>query len=335
MKAAVFRRIGTPFSIEEVADPAPGAGEIVLKVGRCGICGSDLHMTQNKTYEREGGLVFGHEFAGEVVARGRDAGTTAVGDRVAALPVTGCGQCSACLAGEPAYCPQRRLEFGGFAEYVVARARETVALPAALSMDDGALIEPLAVGLHGVKLADMKPGARVLVVGAGPIGLAVAYWARRLGAARIAVMARSSRSAAIALEVGASTFVPQSPNAVEAVRDALGGPPEIVFECGGASGLIDTCLLHVAPRGAVVILGILSGADQFTPRTGIQKEARLLFSAFYSVRDFAIVADRLASGDVSPRAMITGTVGLYELPQAFEALRQRTSQCKVMLDPWR
>jgi (R,R)-butanediol dehydrogenase / meso-butanediol dehydrogenase / diacetyl reductase len=335
MKAAVFRKIGTPFTIEAMADPTPGAGEIVLKVGRCGICGSDLHMTQSQAYEREGGLVFGHEFAGEVVALGRDAGSLATGDRVAALPVTGCGQCSACLAGEPAYCRERRLEFGGFAEYVVARARETVTLPAALTMDDGALIEPLAVGLHGVKLAGMEPGARVLVMGAGPIGLAVAYWARRLGARRIAVMARSSRSAGIALQVGANAFVPQSPQAVEEVRDALGGAPDIVFECGGTPGLIDTCLTHVAPRGAVVVLGILGGLDQITPRTGIQKEARILFSAFYSVRDFAIVADRLASGDTAPRAMITGTVGLDELPDAFEALRQRTSHCKLMLDPWR
>jgi (R,R)-butanediol dehydrogenase/meso-butanediol dehydrogenase/diacetyl reductase len=85
----------------------------------------------------------------------------------------------------------------------------------------------------------------------------------------------------------------------------------------------------------VVVLGILGGLDQITPRTGIQKEARLLFSAFYSVRDFAIVADRLASGDTAPRAMVTGTVGLAELPDAFEALRQRTTHCKLMLDPWR
>jgi (R,R)-butanediol dehydrogenase/meso-butanediol dehydrogenase/diacetyl reductase len=335
MKAAVFRKVGEPFSIEEVADPVPGAGEIVLKVGRCGICGSDLHITENKAYEREGGIVLGHEFAGEVVALGRDTGAIALGDRVAAMPVTGCGRCSACLAGEPACCPQRRLEFGGFAEYVVARARETVALPEQLSMADGALIEPLAVALHGVKLAQLEPGARVLVAGAGPIGFGVAFWARRLGAGRIAVMARSRRSAELAQRIGADVFVAQSPDAAEAVRDALAGPPQVVFECGGAPGLIDDCLTHAAPRGTVVVLGIVSGPDRLTPRTGIQKELRLLFSAFFSLREFTTVAERLASGDVAPRAMITDTVGLIELPSAFEALRQRTAQCKVMLDPFR
>jgi (R,R)-butanediol dehydrogenase/meso-butanediol dehydrogenase/diacetyl reductase len=335
MKAAVFRRIGEAFSIEEVADPVPGVGEIVLRVSRCGICGSDLHITRNKAYEREGGIVLGHEFAGEVVALGPDTGGVAVGDRVAAMPVTGCGRCSACLGGEPAYCPGRRLEFGGFAEYVIARARETVALPEQLTMEDGALIEPLAVALHAVKLAQLDPGARVLVAGAGPIGLAVAFWARRLGAGRIAVMARSRRSAELALRVGADIFIPQGPSAEDEVRDALAGPPQVVFECGGAPGLIDTCLTHVAPRGTVVVLGIVSGPDRITPRTGIQKEARLLFSAFFSVRDFAVVAERLASGDVAPRAIITHRVGLTELPAAFEALRQPTTQCKVMVDPSR
>src|SRR5207253_1613402 len=130
----------------------------------------------------ETGSVIGHEFAGEVVALGKDIEHLEVGDRVTSMPFTGCGRCVTCLAGRPNFCAGFRGMAGGFAEYVVATGRTAIKLPATLSLADGALIEPLAVGLHGASLARLHPGSRVLVIGAGPIGLAAVFWARKLGA---------------------------------------------------------------------------------------------------------------------------------------------------------
>jgi (R,R)-butanediol dehydrogenase / meso-butanediol dehydrogenase / diacetyl reductase len=207
-------------------------------------------------------------------------------------------------------------------------------MPDGVSLDDGALVEPLAVGLHGVNISGMRSGARVLVIGAGPIGLATAYWARKLGAGKIAVTANSSLRADLAMAMGASAFVAPSDTPVEDVNRVLGGPPEIVFECVGKPGLIQRCIEHVAPRGAVVVVGLCTTTDHFVPFQAVMKECRIQPSAFYELRDFQTCLDVLDSGDVAPRAMVTDQVGLDAMPAAFEALRNRTHQCKVLVEPW-
>lgn len=189
MKAAIFDRFGAPLRVEKVADSTPNADGVVIKVSCCGICGSDLHMTEDDTFGLKGGEVIGHEFAGEVVALGRDATGVKVGDLLAVAPLKGCGACPACLRGEPAWCEMgMELTGGGYAEYAALAARQLRKLPDGLARGDGALAEPLAVALHGVLLSDMKSGDRVRIVGAGPIGLANTFWARRLGASAIAIV---------------------------------------------------------------------------------------------------------------------------------------------------
>lgn len=335
MKAAVFKQAGQPLVIEDLPDPTPGPGEIVVQVGRCGICGTDLHMTSGHGYTYPAGTTPGHEFAGEVVAVGAGVDRLKIGDRVASLPMTGCGHCVACQQGTPFFCSQgmRGLP-GAFAQYALATERESVKLPNSLSLADGALVEPLAVGLHGVALAQMAPGARVLVLGAGPIGLAAIYWARRLGAGSIAVSSGSRRREAMAMAMGADVFIDPEQPLEQAARDALGAAPDLVFECAGVPGLIAQSVAVVRSRGTVVVLGCCSVPDTFVPAAGLFKEVRLQFANTYSVAQFEHVARTLDAGHVEPRAMITDTVGLQALPDTFEALRERTAQCKVMLDPW-
>ena len=334
MRAALFKAVGQPLSIENVPDPTPGPREVVVKIGRCGICGTDLHMTDGHGMTYPMGSIPGHEFAGEVVALGSQVEGIKLGDIVAAQPVTGCGSCAACLAGEPKHCPQMVGIGSAFAEYTRAGFRECVKLPGTLSLADGALIEPLAVGLHGVTVAEMKPGARVLVIGAGPIGLAAAYWARRLGATRIGVMARSTRHESFAYAMGATAYLTTSENSAAAAAAALGGAPEFVFECVGRPGMINLAMNCVARKGTVVVLGFCSVADTLGPSDALFKELKLVYSNIYSTREFEIVADAMDSGAVEPRSMITDTVSLNNLPKAFENLRTPTSECKVMLDPW-
>ncbi|MFM9852041.1 MAG: zinc-binding dehydrogenase, partial [Sphingomonadaceae bacterium] len=150
MRAAVMQGLHQPLAIETIADPSPDAGEVIVKVGRCGICGSDLHMTEDPAYGKAAGDVLGHEFAGEVVALGEGAEGLALGDLVSVIPLQSCGTCASCQAGEVAWCDQFGLQGGGYAEYAVTRPNQCIKLPTSASLADGAIIEPLAVALHGV-----------------------------------------------------------------------------------------------------------------------------------------------------------------------------------------
>jgi (R,R)-butanediol dehydrogenase/meso-butanediol dehydrogenase/diacetyl reductase len=203
-------------------------------------------------------------------------------------------------------------------------------------MEDGALIEPMAVGLHGVALAKLTPGARVLVIGAGPVGLAAIFWARRLGAGRIVATASSRRREALARHMGSDAFVvPDAAQDLAALAaDALDGSADIVFECAGQTGLIARAIDCVKPQGDVVVLGFCTVPDQFVPAQAVWKEVRIQFAVTYSMQEFAHVANVFDAGHVEPRMMITDRVSLDALPDAFEALRHRSTQCKVMVNPW-
>jgi (R,R)-butanediol dehydrogenase / meso-butanediol dehydrogenase / diacetyl reductase len=333
VKAAVFQALGQPLRIEEVAVPKAAADEVVIQVGRCGICGSDLHMTHDPVFGVQQGAVLGHEFAGEVVEIGRDVRGLKVGDRVAAAPVRGCGQCSSCLAGEPAWCQKMLLQGGGYAEFVTATQRQCLKLPASTSVADGALVEPLAVALHGVVRGKVAPGSRVLVIGAGPIGLGVVFWARRLGATGVAVSDLTTLQRDLAYGLGATAFEQTGPDAVARIAAALGGAPEIVFECVGKPGLLRQSLEHVGRRGRVVVLGLCTVPDSFVPFEAVSKEVDFVTSAFFDMHEYQASLDVLDGGKAPPSAMVTDTVSLAAMPPVFEALRQRTSQCKVLVQP--
>src|SRR5690606_28058522 len=159
------------------------------------------------------------------------------GQRVSAMPARGCGQCAACLGGFPLGCAAMAGMIGGFGEYMRIYAPAAIHLPETLSMADGALVEPLAVGLRGVALADLKPGAKVGVLGAGAVVLASIYWARLLGAGRVVAMSRSARRADLATAMGADAFEAFGDGEGDRLAAALGGMPDVVLECAGAVGL--------------------------------------------------------------------------------------------------
>ena len=333
MKAAIFKERGQPLAIEGISDPTPGPGEVVVQVGRCGICGSDLHVTREPANLAPAGKVLGHEYAGEVIATGRDVTRVKTGDNVAVMPLSSCGACANCLAGEPAWCAERKIDGGGYAEYSLTHERQCIKLPGTLSMEDGALVEPMAVGLHAVAQSGLGPGDKVLVYGAGPIGLATIFWLKRMGAGQIAVTARTTQRKELALKMGADLFVTPSDDPPAAVIEAMGGPADIVFECVGASGLLQQSILSVRMRGRVVVAGLCFHADSIVPAAMVVREARIQPAAFYSLAEFQHAAEPLDQGAVEPRMMVTDTVPLIDMPPAFEALRERTTQCKVMVKP--
>jgi threonine dehydrogenase-like Zn-dependent dehydrogenase len=339
VKVAIFKSPGRPLHIEDAPRPIAGHGQAVVKVGRCGICSTDLFMTSGQSVSYPLNSVIGHEVAGEVLEIGPGVERLRVGDHVAAFAVQcGCGRCPACLEGVPHWCTGggNLGNFGGFAQISKVQELFTLKLPDTLSMADGALVEPLACALHGVHLAKIDPGARVLVMGAGPIGLGSCFWARRLGAGKIAVMARSNRRKDMAMRLGADVFIDKGAQAdtTQAVQSALGGLPDVVLECTGAAGMFAEAISQVRPRGTVVELGFCAVPDTFVPAAGLGKEATIRFSMMYNLKDYQVVADVLDAGHVDPRIMITETISLDQLPSTFEALRSPNEQCKVLVDPW-
>jgi (R,R)-butanediol dehydrogenase/meso-butanediol dehydrogenase/diacetyl reductase len=331
VRAAIFKRIGQPLAIETIPDPEPSDGSVVVQVGRCGVCGTDLNMTSGDGPSYPENSAIGHEIAGEVVACGRGVTSLAVGDRIAAMGVFGCGRCGHCREGDPMLCRELRGAEGGFGEFMQAPVGGCLKLPESLSLSDGALIEPLACGHHATNVAGLEPGARVLVVGAGAMGLGVTHYARHYGVGPIVVTAPSRRAADAAMAMGASAFLTNDEGPVE---QALGGAPDIVFECAGKPGLIGEAIDRVRPRGKVVVCGICAMPDSFVPATALMKEVQIRFAVAYTLRDFEIVARLFDSGRIEPRAMVTETISLDALPAVFEALRGPTQQRKVHVDPW-
>ena len=339
MRAAVFKEVGQPLAIETVPDPTPGPGQVVLKVGRCGICGTDLHSTDGHGATSPSGSILGHEYAGEVVALGAGVERLKLGDRVSAIPALGCGKCVGCLTGNPTWCPELQISYGGYAEYSICGQLECVKLPSTLSLADGALVEPLAVAIHGVRRLGITPNSRILVLGAGPIGLAAIFWARRLGASRIEVVEGSPKRAEIALQMGADSCKPPSREGLTIDDMALGGPippgaPDIVIESAGVPGVLGQAIKYVRPRGKILVLGFCTTSDTIVPAVANSKEVSLDFSVAWSHDDFEASANALDAGALEPRTMITDVVTLDGLPPAFEALRNAPMQCKVMVDPW-
>ncbi|PJE28851.1 (R,R)-butanediol dehydrogenase / meso-butanediol dehydrogenase / diacetyl reductase [Pseudooceanicola antarcticus] len=336
MKAAVFDSLGQPLRVTDVDTPEAGPGQVLLKVCRCGICGSDLHMTEDPTFGLQGGEVIGHEFSGEVIDVGRGVRHLKPGDHVAAAPLRGCGTCPACQRGEPAWCSRFELIGGGYAEYAALDEFQCRKLPWGITVTDGALAEPLAVALHGVLRAGLQPGARVLVVGAGAIGLAVAFWARRMGAAQVVVADLHEHQRDRAMDLGATDFILSGDDMAARTAEACGGTaPEIVFECVGKAGLIDHCIDLAAPRGKVVVLGLCTAPDHLDSFRAISKEVTIVMSVFFTMPEFETAIRALDGGTYAPQHLVSSQVPLLDMPDAFEALRTRTTQCKILVDPTR
>lgn len=335
MKSAIFTGAGQPLSIEDRPIPKPGPNRALIRVHRCGICGSDLHMTSGSAFDVPCGTAMGHEYAGEVVEVGPGVTEVKVGDRVTALPMSGCGACAACLADMPLHCNSLESMAGGYGEYTLIDARQAIHLPDSLSFEDGALVEPLASALRGVRrVSDLNGGLRVAILGAGAIGASAAYWARRLGAGPIAMIARTRRNEGLAAAVGADSFLTVNDDLPRQLEDALGGAPDLVIECAGASGAIQQSIMLVRNGGTVLALGGCIQPDTIMPAVAMFKDIRLQFSVAYGHADFVQCVKTLDAGAVEPRALVGETISLSALPERFETLRSGSHAAKIMVDPW-
>jgi (R,R)-butanediol dehydrogenase/meso-butanediol dehydrogenase/diacetyl reductase len=340
MRAAVFKELSKPLVIEAVADPVPGPHDIILRVKTCGICGSDLHMTEPGTImPLPGGAVMGHEFAGEVMEVGKAVTHLwKAGDRVAGFPVICCGEATPCINfSQRGICAKMVAvglgqSPGGYAEFVRIGSGSGYRLPDSVSFREGAMVEPLAVGLHAVDMAKMPRGATVLVIGAGPVGLATMLWAKFLGARHVIVSEKAQIRRDMAARFGATDAIDPGQPLTAQVEKIAGKAPDIIFECVGVPGLLMNAMAEAPRGGRIVVAGVCQQPDTIMPLMGIMKELEIQFVLGYRPADFDYVIAMIASDRIDVAHMVTDIVDLDALPAAFEALRKPSHQCKVMLE---
>jgi 2-desacetyl-2-hydroxyethyl bacteriochlorophyllide A dehydrogenase len=344
VRAAVARAGG--ITVEDVADPVPAEGQVLVAALACGICGSDLHMLDILgTMGPDGpALVFGHEFCAEVLDHGPGtARRFAPGTRVCAVPYA-TGPDGPELIGFSTRFP------GGFAERLVVDAERLVAVPDDLPTEHAALTEPLAVAVHAVATARLTPGVPVLVVGCGPIGLAVVAVLQARGHGPIVAVDFSPARRAHAERLGADVVVDPSDRSpyerwVQLGRPALPPSPlldagvgphptsPVVFECVGLPGVLQQVIDGSPPHAQVVVVGVCTQPDTIQPATAITKELSLDFVFAYRPGEFADALRLLADGAVDPSLFVTDSVGLDGVDDAFARLRIPDDQVKVIVRP--
>ncbi|WP_426570742.1 zinc-dependent alcohol dehydrogenase [Aquihabitans sp. McL0605] len=335
MRAVVLSEDRPRLELVELPDPEPGPGEALIRVTGCGICGTDLHLTSSMA---PSGTVLGHEIAGTVEALGAgvEAGTWRIGESVAVRPFFGCGHCAHCLRGRADHCDQFQLlgmaRPGGFAQLTTARADELYRLPAAVSAVDQALVEPMAVGLRSVRRGGVTAADTVVVLGAGPIGLAVIAWARHLGVEHITASDPSGSRRALATQLGATRTLDPLVDELDLLEVTLTGA-SVVFECTGRPGMIRQAMDIAAIDGRVVVVGVCAADDSTMPYTGLSKELDVRYALYYERKDFTDTIDVLSAQGLHLDGFVDSTVSLDELPARFADLLAGVEGGKVILQP--
>jgi (R,R)-butanediol dehydrogenase / meso-butanediol dehydrogenase / diacetyl reductase len=338
MKACVFKAIGAPLEVVELPDPVAGSGELIVRVKACGICGSDLHAATSAKAKLPAGTIMGHELAGAVDQIG--AGVTGFerGDPVVVMSYLACGECTNCRAGAGVRCDAMRMVGfgdvpGGYAELIKTRPGSVFKIPKMMSFRAAATVEPLVVGLHGLRRARFQTGESCVIMGAGSIGLMTLLWARFAGAHAIVVSELQLDRREVALKVGADAAVdPRMHSPAAAMARITGAGPDVIFECIGEAGTMAQAISHAPRGGRVTIMGVSMEDDGFPPGLAMSKELDVNFSLGLEPGEVETAISVLASGRISTEPMITHTVGLDDLPRAFAALTKPSNQTKVILE---
>ena len=320
----------------EVPVGSPGAGEVRVRIERCGICGSDLHCFRGHSELPR--VCPGHEMSGIVDAVGAGASGVRQGDRVAVEPLVRCGACRHCRSGNYHLCDQVSVcglsAGGGMASHIVVPDYTLFTLPASVDFELGALAEPTAVAVHAARLGGVGSNSRVLVLGAGTIGLVAAAVARHLGAAYVAITARHPQQKELARALGVDEVLDP-----DKLRTA-GEKPDVVLETvGGEATTVADGMLAVARGGTIVMIGLFEKAPVFDPGVMILKEVRLVGSMVYNrpatgPADFDLALECIEAHAAALRGLVTHTFALGDVQKAFEtAADKKSGAIKVMLAP--
>lgn len=367
-------------SVMERPDPIAGAGQLLVKVLRCGICGSDLHvrdhcdhwgrMMKSQGYRALIGsnqeMVFGHEFSAEVIDAGPGTRTRLKpGTAVVALPLIRRGA-DIELLGLSAHSP------GAYAERLVVQEAMTMSIPNGLPASDAALTDPMATGLHAVLRGEVKRKDVAIVIGCGPVGLAVICMLKAKGVSKIIASDFSSVRRAMATHCGATVvvdpgkecpyaqwrelgFINDVAGAFElgmsskeqldklplpwwylwsvGERLGIGKTRPVIFECVGVPGILQSIIASAPQFSRIVVVGVCMQTDAIEPAMAINKEIDIRFSLGYTPLDFRQALHMMAEGKVDAAPLITGTVGLRGVESVFDMLAKAPDHVKVLIDP--
>lgn len=348
MRAAVYhgRR---DVRIENVPEPSVGQGQVKLRIGFNGICGTDVHeyftgphLIPNETpHPRTGAqlpLVIGHEFAGEVVDIADDVEGFVVGDRIAAEPIHHCGQCRFCGRGSYNLCTGIAFQGadaagGGLAEFAVIDATKAHRLPGGLGLDMGALVEPLSVSHHAVRRADPDPDAVVAVYGGGPIGVGTFLALRARGVGQIVVVEPSAQRAGVLAAVGAETVLDPLEDDVAARLAELtdGYGPDISIDCAGVQASFESAVSTTAKQGTIVCVATYPEPVTFHPNLLVLAERSVISSCAYRGDDFDAVIENLAAGHYPTSPWVQRIPIEHLVEDGFEVLHEQRAM-KVLVD---
>lgn len=309
MRAAVLHGIDD-LRVEDVPEPELPDGYVLIDVAFNGICGSDLGMIHSFGISEHphpltgacGPQILGHEFSGVVRAVGAGVADVAVGDRVAVQPNYHCGTCARCRDGHEHLCTSAAFHGinapgGGLAERTAVPAENVHVLPDGVSLEQAAVVEPLAVALHAVHLSGARHTDFALILGAGPIGIATALNLCADGVDRVLLSEPSETRRAVATALGLDVIDPTETDLVAAVQDRTDGSgADVVFECAGVGAAVRTALAAVRTRGTVVLLATYKEQVPLETYALMFGEMRLMSSLAYSRKEFASVIDRMAAG---------------------------------------
>ncbi|OBJ27988.1 alcohol dehydrogenase [Mycobacterium colombiense] len=337
MRAAVLRD-GRMVYRDDVPDPIPESGQVLVSVRACGICGSDLHFAAHGAQVLEmsdrvaGGsgamhvdldhdIFMGHEFSAEILEAGPDTDTHPPGTLVTSLPVL-----LSAKGVEPIVYSNSTV--GGYAERMLLSAPLLLPIPNGLDFKHASLTEPMAVGLHAVNKSNIAPGETALVLGCGPIGIAIIAALQAKGVETVVAADFSPKRRELAAAMGAhQTLDPAQGSPFDAIK------PAVVFEAVGVPGIIDDVLLRARPGSRLVVAGVCMQPDTVHPFFAIAKEINVQFVLAYTPEEFGDSLRALAEGDIDVSPLITGEVGLDGVGTAFDDLADPERHCKIVVTP--
>jgi 2-desacetyl-2-hydroxyethyl bacteriochlorophyllide A dehydrogenase len=322
-------------TVVDLPEPSPAAGEVVVRVKACGICGSDVHGYTGESGRRTAGQVMGHEFSGEIASVGSGVSGWKLGDRVAVFNLFGCGDCSFCRASQPQCCPGKKLigvntgTAGAFAERVAVKSNHLSKLAPSISFDQAILNEPLSVAYHALRHIP-ESAESILIVGGGTIGLCLTIVAKAMGKKRIFLFEPIESKRALATRFGAVAMASN----IDELRKHEPSLPDAAVEAVGIESTVQLALEAIAPSGTLVLLGNLAKTVSIPLQHVSSGEKKLVGSYGFNRADFDQVMTWLNAGKFDLDPLLSGECSLDEAPAVFEDLAIGKRQAiKIVVRP--
>jgi 2-desacetyl-2-hydroxyethyl bacteriochlorophyllide A dehydrogenase len=305
--------------------PEIGPREVLVRVMATGVCGSDLATWRGTHPYKRAPATLGHELSGVVVRCGVDVSSMRRGDRICASSYGWCGQCVPCTKGRPQLCAARvnlshRGLAGSFAEYLVLREEMAFQLPSGVDFSRGALVEPLSIGVHAVRLAGPRLGARLLILGCGTIGLSCCLVARSLGFARIVCTDADAAKGKLAAGAGADVFLDAGGRVVEEALLALGGDADVTIVASGHSRALQEATEVTRPGGEVIVVSFFGGPAPVPLDDVVRREISVRGACLSTPVDFTDALDWIAKGTIDPLTLVTHHFALEEAARALQLM---------------